>query len=206
MLKVDGILEQQARNIAEWHRGVNPTEKDPPFTFIQENNQWNYRLWHEEDIARKPDIDPVRMVAAKRNIDHYNQQRNNAMEKIDEWVASYLSNIRAVNNAMHSETPGMMIDRLSIMALKKYHMQEEAVRESASEKHRQRCFDMVSLLDLQIGDLAKCLTDVLGRLENGELQFRVYRQMKMYNDPALNPELYNGHFAETPAAKIKKLR
>ena len=192
MLNVDTILEKQAKNIADWHVGVNPTEKDPPFTFIKENNHWNYQLWHEEDIARKPDIDPVRMVAAKRKIDYYNQQRNNAMEKIDEWVANILKKKHSpLNEKMHSETPGMMIDRLSIMALKKYHMREETVRESATEEHRQKCRDMVSVLDIQIGDLAKCLTDVLAQLEKGELQFRIYRQIKMYNDPTLNPQVYN---------------
>lgn len=192
MLNVDQIVEEQAKTIADWHNGINPAEKNPPFTFIQENNHWNYQLWHEEDIARKPDIDPLRMVAAKRNIDYYNQQRNNAMEKIDEWVANFLkNNTGPLNEKMHSETPGMMIDRLSIMALKKYHMCEESVRGSATEKHRQKCRDMVLLLDIQIADLSKCLKDVLARLEKGELQFRIYRQVKMYNDPALNPELYN---------------
>lgn len=191
MLDVNEIVEKQAKNIADWHTGINPVEKVPPFTFIQENNRWNYQLWHEEDIARRPDIDPVQMVSAKRNIDYFNQQRNNAMEKIDEWVANLLkSKPRPLDGKMHSETPGMMIDRLSIMALRRYHMCEEAVRKSAAEKQRQKCREMVSVLDIQISDLCRCLTDVLARLETGELGFRIYRQMKMYNDPALNPELY----------------
>lgn len=191
MLDIKKIVEKQAKDIAEWHTGINPAEKDQPFTFIQENNRWNYQLWHEEDIARRVDIDPVQMVTAKRNIDYFNQQRNNAMEKIDEWVADYLkSKPSPADDKMHSETPGMMIDRLSIMALKKYHMCEEAVRESAGEEQRQKCREMVLLLDTQINDLSTCLIDVLAQLERGELSFRIYRQMKMYNDPALNPELY----------------
>lgn len=191
MLNVNEIVEKQAKNVADWHTGINPIEKDPPFTFIQENNHWNYQLWHEEDIARKPDIDPTRMITAKRNIDYFNQQRNNAMEKIDEWVASLLkSKPGPPVGKMHSETPGMMIDRLSIMTLRKYHMCEEAVRKTAAEKHRQKCREMVSLLDIQISDLSRCLADVLGQLERGELDFRIYRQMKMYNDPKLNPEIY----------------
>lgn len=191
MLDVNQIVEKQAKNIADWHTGINPIEKDSPFSFIQENNRWNYQLWHQEDIARRPDIDPVEMVAAKRNIDYFNQQRNNAMEKIDEWVANLLKGKPGPpDGKMHSETPGMMIDRLSIMALKKYHMCEESTRESAAEGQRQKCREMVSLLDIQISDLSRCLTDVLARLDAGELNFRIYRQMKMYNDPALNPELY----------------
>ena len=192
MISVDDIVKKQARDIADWHDGISSNEKDTPFTFIQENNHWNYQLWHEEDITRRPDIDPVEMVAAKRKIDYYNQQRNNAMEKIDKWVANLLKDKQhPYNHKMHSETPGMMIDRLSIMALKKYHMCEEGIRESATGKHRKKCSNMVMILNLQIGDLSKCLADVFTQLERGELQFRVYKQMKMYNDPTLNPQLYN---------------
>jgi hypothetical protein len=192
MFKVDKIIEKQAKAIADWHKGLDPVEAEAPFNFIQENNSWNYLLWHEEDIARAPNIDPVKMVAAKRNIDDYNQRRNNAMEKIDEWVAGVLKARSYPDDCkMHSETPGMMIDRLSILALKKYHMLEEANRTSATVEHRRKCGAMVSVLAMQIADLAGCLQDVLEQLQNGTLRFKVYRQLKMYNDPELNPQLYN---------------
>jgi hypothetical protein len=204
MLNVSAITEELAQNITDWHRGIVIAEPDPPFNFIQENNYWNYQLWHEEDIARRSDIEASRMVIAKRNIDHYNQERNNAMEKIDEWVENWLrSKPKPTSDKMHSETPGMMIDRLSIMSLKKYHMYEEAVRQGATDEHQQKCGEMVSLLAIQIQDLSKCLTDVLIQLEKGALQFRVYRQLKMYNDPMLNPQLYDAT-NNTPQAQVKK--
>jgi hypothetical protein len=191
MLNTEQIIETQSSNIADWHNDTFSSEESAPLTFIVENNLWNYRLWHEEDIARIKDIDPMRIVEAKRNIDHYNQQRNNAMEKIDEWILNYLTsnNVPDVDK-MHSETPGMMIDRLSIMSLKKYHMIEEAHRNDATEEHRLKCGDKVNILEMQIKDLANCLTAVLNQLENGKLKFKVYRQLKMYNDPSLNPQLY----------------
>ena len=191
MLDVNKIIESQAKNIVDWHAGLSLSDIEPPFIFIQENNYWNYQLWHQEDIARRNDIEPAEMILYKRSIDRYNQQRNDAMEKIDEWIAYFLvPKSHSSVNKMHSETPGMMIDRLSIMSLKKYHMDEEAVRKNASPEHRQKCSEMVLLLNLQIQDLSRCLSDVLLQLERGELQFRVYRQLKMYNNPDLNPQLY----------------
>jgi hypothetical protein len=192
ILTVNEIVNLQAENIYEWHTNKYFTEEKLPIKFIIENNYWNYQLWHEEDIARIKDIDPVRMVEAKRNIDHYNQQRNNSMESIDEWILTWLkTNNVLMAEKLHSETPGMMIDRLSIMALKKYHMLEEAVRPSATEAHRINCKEKVAILEQQIKDLSDCLTDVLHQLEKGALGFKVYRQLKMYNDPSLNPQLYN---------------
>lgn len=192
MIDVDKILKLQADNVRDWHNDKFEEQNELPWKFIQENNDWNFKLWHEEDIARIKDIDPLRIVDAKRNIDGYNQQRNNAMEKIDEWVLNYLrSNGVADADQMHSETPGMMIDRLSIMGLKRYHMFEETVREDASEAHKEACRNKVAILDEQIGDLSNCLRDILKRIAAGELKFKVYRQLKMYNDPSLNPQLYN---------------
>ena len=152
---------------------------------------WNFSLWHEEDIARIKEIDPLRIVEAKRNIDRFNQSRNNAIEKIDEWILSLLevNNIIPGEN-MHSETPGMIIDRLSIMSLKRYHMLEETLRADASDEHKLLCGRKVSVLDEQMGDLANCLKILFIDLDSGKLKFKVYRQFKMYNDPSLNPELY----------------
>jgi len=191
MLNISEIVALQNKNIDDWHHNIIAPVDEIPLKFIEENNHWNYQLWHEEDIARIKDIEPVRIMEAKRNIDHFNQQRNNAMEKIDEWILNYLiANKTPTTEKLHSETPGMMIDRLSIMALKKYHMKEESVRESATEEHRLKCSEKVLILDEQITDLSYCLTGVITRLLNGELKFKVYRQLKMYNNPDLNPQLY----------------
>jgi hypothetical protein len=114
------------------------------------------------------------------------------MEHIDEWVLNYVEKNGGLNLdvIMHSETPGMMIDRLSIMALKRYHMQEEVDRSDATPDHIAKCAAKVTVLDEQIDDLSKNLARIFSELKAGTLKFKVYRQFKMYNDPSLNPELY----------------
>jgi predicted nucleic acid-binding Zn-ribbon protein len=191
MINVEKILSLQMTNIVNWHNELELKEEEMPWKAIEENNQWNFLLWHEEDIARIKDIDSMRIVEAKRNIDRYNQARNNAMEKIDEWVLSYLQlHTKVVSDKLHTETPGMMIDRLSIMALKRFHMYEQVLRTDADSKHIENCNAKVAVLDEQIKDLSNSLKNIFTQLTNGELQFKVYRQFKMYNDPSLNPELY----------------
>lgn len=191
MIDVDKVLKLQKSNVTEWHNELVLTQNDLPWKFIEENNRFNFLLWHEEDIARIRDIDPLRIVEAKRSIDKYNQLRNNAIEKIDEWILLSLGNTQLDNiQALHSETPGMMIDRLSIMSLKRYHMYEETLRDDASGEHKALCAHKVSVLDEQMEDLSNCLRNIFAQLQAGELKFKVYRQFKMYNDPSLNPQLY----------------
>ncbi|HLU90743.1 MAG TPA: DUF4254 domain-containing protein [Cyclobacteriaceae bacterium] len=197
MIDVKAILKLQQQNVIDWHSRVVVSEKGLCWKYIEENNMWNFLLWHEEDIARIKDIDPLRIVEAKRNIDKYNQSRNNAIEKIDEWILAYLHyKTTQTSDKLHSETPGMMIDRLSIMALKRYHMYEETIRTDASAEHINACRAKVAVLDEQMADLAACLAEVLDQLQRGELKFKVYRQFKMYNDPSLNPQLYKKEEAQ----------
>ena len=192
MINVNTILELQLKKVTDWHIEMQRTEDALPWKFIEENSYWNFMLWHEEDIARIKDIDPLRIVEAKRNIDQYNQSRNNSMEKIDEWILNYIEiNAIPAGTKLHSETPGMMIDRLSIMTLKKYHMQEEVDRTDASAEHIAACAARVKVLTEQITDLSNALQQVISDIENAVLSFKVYRQFKMYNDPSLNPQLYN---------------
>lgn len=191
MIAIDQLLKTQSQKVIDWHFNLVLTESQLPWTFIEENMKWNFMLWHEEDIARIKDIDPLRIVEAKRSIDQYNQARNNAMEKIDEWILSYLENNQVTpGEKMHSETPGMMIDRLAIMALKKFHMEEETLRKDVDQSHIDKCSSKVAVLTEQIADLSNALNIVINDLLESKLQFKVYRQFKMYNDPSLNPELY----------------
>ena len=191
MISIEQILKIQNQKVIDWHVNLITVETELPWMFIEENMKWNFMLWHEEDIARIKDIDPLRIVEAKRNIDQYNQARNNAMEKIDEWILSFLeSNRIKPGEKMHSETPGMMIDRLAIMALKKYHMDEETQRKDVDQSHIEKCSSKVLVLNEQINDLSNALKLVISDLLESRLQFKVYRQFKMYNDPSLNPELY----------------
>ncbi len=192
MISVKRILSDHKSKVEAWHEALIVSENEHPWAFIEENHKWNFSLWHEEDIARIKDVEPNRIVEAKRNIDFYNQSRNNAMEKIDEWfLNSLLQSYIVSKGPLHSETPGMMIDRLSIMSLKRYHMHEETLRMDASEDHILKCSSKVAVLDEQITDLSNCLESIITKLETGEIRFKVYRQLKMYNDPALNPQLYN---------------
>ncbi len=192
MIQIDKILELQSTSVVNWHVELIAVHESEPWKFIEENMKWNFLLWHEEDIARIRDIDPMRIVEAKRNIDQYNQARNNAMEKIDEWILKYLlTNSIKPGERIHSETPGMMIDRLAIMGLKKYHMEEETLRRDADASHIEKCIQKVSILKEQIGDLSESLALVLSELQASKLRFKVYRQLKMYNDPELNPQLYS---------------
>jgi hypothetical protein len=191
IINVEILLEKHQNLVIGWHQEIVLNETELFWSFVEENMKWNFMLWHEEDIARIKDIDPLRIVEAKRNIDQYNQARNNAMEKIDEWILSYLESKQILpGQKIHSETPGMMIDRLAIMALKKYHMDEETMRSDVDQAHIEKCALKVAVLNEQIKDLSNALNQVFVDLENSILRFKVYRQFKMYNDPSLNPELY----------------
>lgn len=171
------------------------TQGAQPWVAIESNHFNNFALWHEEDVARRDDIPAEKVRAAKRNIDRFNQARNDAMEKIDDWILGTLIKRSDVppSGLAHSETLGMMIDRLSIMALKEYHMAEQAVRQDAKEEHRQKCAARVAVLQEQQRDLTEALRVLLDDILAGRRCFKLYRQFKMYNDPALNPQLYIQH-------------
>lgn len=177
----------------DWHVNATLTQGGAPWSAVEQNHDFNFRLWHEEDIARRDDIPLERIREAKRNIDRFNQARNNAMEQMDDWILSALKQAGVVaptEGALHSETPGMMIDRLSIMALKEYHMAEQVARADATEEHRAKCAARVIVLQEQQRDLTEALRVLLVELAAGRRRFKVYRQFKMYNDPTLNPQLY----------------
>jgi hypothetical protein len=148
----------------------------------------NFELWHEEDKVRVPDVADAEIVRVKHAIDKLNQMRNDLVEKMDVWLMERLE--QNASAPLHSETPGLMIDRLSILALKIYHTQEEARRMDATESHRLRNIDRLARLEEQRNDLAECLDDLWTEVLGGTRRFKLYRQMKMYNDPELNPAVY----------------
>jgi Protein of unknown function (DUF4254) len=149
----------------------------------------NFDLWHEEDEARVPDVSDAQIAAVKRRIDTLNQKRNDLMEAIDDAVFAEFSDMNA-DAALHSETPGMMIDRLSILALKIFHTREQAERSDADLQHRTRNQQRLSVLRQQREDLIACLQQLLEDVQSGNRRIKMYRQMKMYNDPTLNPAVY----------------
>ena len=149
----------------------------------------NFDLWHVEDKAREPGASDAHIAAVKRSVDVLNQQRNDLVEAMDRIL---LAAAGQQNPAapLHSESLGLMLDRLSILALKIYHTAEEAHRTTASEAHRQRNLARLALLEEQRNDLAACLDTLWSEVQDGKRRFKLYRQMKMYNDPDLNPAVY----------------
>ncbi|HSQ46144.1 MAG TPA: DUF4254 domain-containing protein [Lutibacter sp.] len=147
--------------------------------------------WHYEDIIRLPNIDPVEALVLKRKIDASNQDRTDMVEYIDSYFLEKFKNVTVKEGAkINSETPAWAIDRLSILALKIYHMREEATRESASEEHRSKCQEKLTILLEQRVDLSTAIDDLLNDFATGEKYVKVYKQMKMYNDADTNPMLY----------------
>jgi hypothetical protein len=189
----------QAKDLANFHQTCIALWNDKGLTLIQkdilalveENHAFNYQLWYAEDKARRDDLGHEYVYLAKREIDHYNQQRNNRVEAIDEWLYKALEPASPEHCPVHSETPGMMIDRLSILALKSYHMNLQIQRKEVDESHRETCQRKWQTLVAQQSHLTACLQQLLDEIKAKTRTFRVYHQFKMYNDPTLNPQLYS---------------
>ena len=148
--------------------------------------------WHLEDIIRKPNINPEEALKIKRRIDSSNQDRTDMVEELDDYFFDKFSNSNPSKEAiLNTETPAWAIDRLSILTLKIYHMSEEANRESASVDHRKKCSEKLETLLLQRKNLSKAIDQLLNNISNGDVIIATYKQMKMYNDESLNPELYS---------------
>ena len=147
--------------------------------------------WHFEDIIRDPQIDPVEALTLKRRIDKSNQDRTDLVEQIDTYFRQLYSDVRVLPDAtINTESPAWAVDRLSILALKIYHMREQTERTDASQEHLQKCHAKLDVLLEQQVDLSTAINQLLDDIKAGRKYMKVYRQMKMYNDPATNPILY----------------
>ena len=188
------VVELQARFTADWHidESAGLTDPDALSALILQQHRFNFDLWHEEDKAREPDADDSVIAAVKRNIDALNQQRNDAITQIDilleETLFEHLTS--PADLPWNSETIGSIIDRLSIASLKVFHMQEQADRVDAGAEHVELCNQKVGKLKIQQADLAQALQEFVADVIAGRKQNKLYHQFKMYNDPALNPKIY----------------
>lgn len=169
----------------------NPFGKDQFEHLLYHKNWIDTVQWHFEDIIRDPNIDPVAALLLKRRIDASNQERTDMVEYIDSYYLQKYSDVKVKNDAkINSESPAWAFDRLSILALKIYHMNEEATRAEASVEHRDKCQAKLNVLLEQRTDLSTAIDDLLSDIASGDKFMKVYKQMKMYNDDDLNPVLY----------------
>ncbi len=147
--------------------------------------------WHFEDIIRDPNIDPIEALDLKRRIDRSNQDRTDLVEQIDSYFRQKYSEVKVLPEArINTESPAWAIDRLSILALKIYHMREQVERQDASKEHKDTCTAKLNVLLEQQKDLGTAIDQLLEDIQEGRKYMKVYRQMKMYNDPSTNPVLY----------------
>jgi hypothetical protein len=193
-LKQINILQQS--RISQWHQQQPQIDNRGLLKEIEEQHLQNYLLWHEEDIARDPDVSNDEIARVKRSIDRLNQQRNDLIEQIDETILSGLNREGVemnYNSPMNSETPGGMIDRCSIMALKIYHMDEQTQRADVDEIHLRQAHEKGVVLQNQREDLFQCLMQLIDDIRSGNRHYKLYHQFKMYNDPTLNPQIYKSN-------------
>jgi hypothetical protein len=201
MISAAAIVDLQDRQTRAWHLD-QPEGSTAPAAKQEEVGGWlgavsrqhhaNFDLWHIEDEARAPGVTDAELAAVKRRIDRTNQLRNDLAEQLDIDLLAWLEpqGLPYPKAPLNSESPGLIIDRLSILALKIYHTREEAERADAPSGHAARNSDRLAILENQRVDLAGCLDALWREALAGTRQFKLYRQLKMYNDPSLNPAIY----------------
>jgi hypothetical protein len=193
MLDACFLSSRQDAWTEQWHGTLPPGPPAEDFAAsVLAQHYANFELWHLEDAARAPGASDHEIAEVKRGVDRVNQRRNDLMERCDalllEALAAY--GLPVGNAPLHSETPGLILDRLSILALKIFHTREEMLRADAPDGHVERNTERLRILEEQRSDLVDCLDRLWAEVTRGEKRFKLYRQLKMYNDPALNPAVY----------------
>ncbi len=202
MLSADAIVKLHDETTTAWHAlpdsGEDSIPADSWLARVARQHRANFDLWHIEDEARTPGATDAQLADVKRRIDRTNQLRNDLAEDLDRTLLDWLAPQRlpAEDAPLHSESPGLIIDRLSILALKLYHTREEAERSDCAPGHTDRNLARLAILTEQRADLARCLDLMWREALAGTRRFKLYRQLKMYNDPTLNPAIYRNTQAE----------
>ncbi|GIW95868.1 MAG: hypothetical protein KatS3mg110_3909 [Pirellulaceae bacterium] len=194
MIEVGRIVQIHDETVRRWHS----LPVDNPYqgfeALVCDQHAWNFRLWHEEDLARCPDAGDARIAQTKRTIDRLNQARNDAIERLDEWLADWLQQqgIQPLPGARwNTETPGSAIDRLSVLALRIYHLDEQLQRAEVTDQFKESVAQKLAICHRQRERLALALEQLLEEIRSGRCHHQPFRQLKMYNDPQLNPYLYS---------------
>jgi uncharacterized protein DUF4254 len=190
-MQLPEILKIHDEFTVRWHTDPHAGTGAGLEALVIEQHRQNFALWHEEDRARAPHASADAIAQTKRAIDALNQVRNDLVEAIDRELLRWLAE-SSVNptGELHSETPGMIIDRLSILSLKIFHTREQTERADVELTHVERNRQRLEVLLRQRQDLADCLTALWRDVRDGRRHFKLYRQLKMYNDPELNPAIY----------------
>ncbi len=193
MIDVSKIIQLHISTVAAWHREPLENRFDGVLGLVCQQHQFNYQLWHQEDIARSPIVSDSEIANVKRAIDRLNQLRNDWIERIDDWFTRSLEEHQIVAEAgapQNSETPGSIVDRLSILALRNFHLEEQLERTDINETHIEKVQSRLAICRVQQSELSMCLDRLLDQILAGRIRHRTYRQFKMYNDPSMNPHLY----------------
>jgi hypothetical protein len=193
MIALDTVTQLHRDRIAQWHERPIDNPHEGFLQIVCEQLSYNFRLWHEEDKARSPAASDAEIAQVKRAIDKLNQQRNDWIEKLDDWISEELArrSISAPTTApQNTETLGSTIDRLSILALRIYHLAEQLERQGTTHEHREGVSRKLAIALAQHDDLTHSAQQLADDLFAGRKRHKTYRQLKMYNDPALNPYLY----------------
>jgi len=198
MLNANQCYDAFNRSVADYHqyddvdKAINNPYPTGSFEALLYGKNWIDTVqWHLEDIVRNPDIDPVEGLKLKRRIDKSNQERTDVVERVDDYFLEVFKNAVPKPDArINSETPAWLLDRMSILMLKIWHMEEQTKRTDATPDHIARCQSKLALLMEQRNDMRAAFDELMEDIGNGSRRFKVYRQVKMYNDPSLNPVLY----------------
>ena len=196
MLSATVIVNLQDRETQAGHQAAaaaaDSVSSSDWLALVGRQHRANFELWHIEDEARSPKATDAELADVKRRVDRTNQRRNDLVEELDRALLAWLEPQGLPNPlaSLNSESPGLMVDRLSILSLKIFHTREEATRPNAPDGHAQRNLDRLAILEEQRADLASCLDALWVETIAGTRRFKLYRQLKMYNDPSLNPAIY----------------